>query len=194
LSEDQALLLAVVQYIATGGEPQSIPGKPGEPVPPVGVPPGGGAGTAPDTQLPGKSGDVPEIGGVPGQENKGAAGGVTTTTPIEDDQGPGLIFNQQEIITNTGAVTADKKIGQQLSARGWTLKDVQTIINEGVVGESLDKRSANKTPDRQPRDDSASVYGSRNGYIIVNNRTGEIVQVSDRNDPDWVVDGRIKWK
>lgn len=105
-----------------------------------------------------------------------------------------MIFNQQEIITNTGAVTADKKIGQQLSARGWTLKDVQTIINEGVVGESLDKRSANKTPDRQPRDDSASVYGSRNGYIIVNNRTGEVVQVSDRNDPDWVVDGRIKWK
>lgn len=62
-----------------------------------------------------------------------------------------MIFNQQEIITNTGAVTADKKNGQQLSARGWTLKEVQTIINEGVVGESLDKRSENKTPDRQPR-------------------------------------------
>ena len=36
LSEDQALLLAVVQYIATGGEPQNIPGKPGDPVPPGG--------------------------------------------------------------------------------------------------------------------------------------------------------------
>jgi len=76
LSEDQALLLAVVQYIATGGEPPSIPGKPGDPMPPLGVPPGGGVGTVPDTQLPGKSGEVPEIGGVPGQENKGPCGGL----------------------------------------------------------------------------------------------------------------------
>ncbi len=96
LSEDQALLLAVVQYIATGGEPQSIPGKPGDPVPPVGVPPGGGVGTVPDTQLPGKSGDVPEIGGVPGQENKGPSGGTTTVTPMPDKIGPGLIFSEGE--------------------------------------------------------------------------------------------------
>ncbi|WP_187639847.1 hemagglutinin repeat-containing protein [Achromobacter insolitus] len=80
LSEDQALLLAVVRYIATGGEPQSIPGKPGEPVPPVGVPPGGGVGTAPDTQLPGKSGDVPEIG-APGQEGTEVGGGELISTP-----------------------------------------------------------------------------------------------------------------
>lgn len=80
LSEDQALLLAVVQYIATGGEPQSIPGKPGEPVPPVGVPPGGGVGTAPDMQLPGKSGDVPEIG-APGQEGAEVGGGELISTP-----------------------------------------------------------------------------------------------------------------
>ena len=45
-------------------------------MPPVGVPPGGGVGIAPDTQLPGKSGDVPEIGGVPGQENKGRREGL----------------------------------------------------------------------------------------------------------------------
>lgn len=96
LSEDQALLLAVVQYIATGGEPQNIPGKPGDPVPPVGVPPGGGVGTVPDTQLPGKSGDVPEIGGVPGQENKGPSGRTTTVTPMPDKIGPGLIFSEGE--------------------------------------------------------------------------------------------------
>ncbi|WP_187639891.1 hypothetical protein [Achromobacter insolitus] len=87
LSEDQALLLAVVQYIATGGEPQSIPGKPGEP-----VPPGGGVGTAPDTQLPGKSGDVPEIGGVPGQENKGPSGGTTIVTPTPNAAEATVIF------------------------------------------------------------------------------------------------------
>lgn len=97
LSEDQALLLAVVQYIATGGEPQNIPGKPGDPVPPVGVPPGGGVGTVPDTQLPGKSGDVPESGGVPGQENKGPWVGVTTTTPLPDEPGPWLIFDKGDL-------------------------------------------------------------------------------------------------
>ncbi|WP_374726454.1 colicin E5-related ribonuclease [Herbaspirillum seropedicae] len=28
----------------------------------------------------------------------------------------------------------------------------------------------------------------------MNDRTGEVVQVSGKNDPDWVPDGRIKWK
>ncbi|WP_319022350.1 colicin E5-related ribonuclease [Burkholderia sp. Z1] len=96
--------------------------------------------------------------------------------------------------TNTGKITIDSKIGGQLEARGWTQKDVQTVVSEGPVGTTMDNRSAGKTPDGLPRNDPASVYGSKNGYVVVNDRTGEVVQVSGKNDPGWIPDSRIKWK
>jgi filamentous hemagglutinin len=192
LQDDQALLLAVIKFIS-GEVPESLPGRPGEPIPPVGVPPGGGVGGLPDTQLPGKSGEAPDVGGVPGQENNGPAGGSTTTTPLPEEQGAGLIFNQQEITTSIGQILVDGKIGGQFAERGWTQADVQAVVNAGAVGVSMDNRSSSKTPDGPPRNDTASVYGSKNEYIVVNDRTGEIVQISNRNNPDWIPGGRIKW-
>ncbi|WP_230961850.1 colicin E5-related ribonuclease [Burkholderia anthina] len=38
------------------------------------------------------------------------------------------------------------------------------------------------------------MYASPDGYVIVNDITGEVVQVSGKNDPTWIHDGRIKWK
>jgi filamentous hemagglutinin len=29
---------------------------------------------------------------------------------------------------------------------------------------------------------------------VVNDKTGNVVQVSDKNDPNWVPDDRIKWR
>ncbi|HDR9587679.1 TPA: hemagglutinin repeat-containing protein [Burkholderia stabilis] len=96
--------------------------------------------------------------------------------------------------TNVGKVVIDGKIGGQLEARGWTQQEVQAVVNEGPVGTTMDNRSAGKTPDGVPRNDSASVYGSKSGYVVVNDRTGEVVQVSGKNDPGWIPDSRIKWK
>lgn len=96
--------------------------------------------------------------------------------------------------TNVGKVVIDGKIGSQLEARGWTQQEVQAVVNEGPVGTTMDNRSAGKTPDGLPRNDSASVYGSKSGYVVVNDRTGEVVQVSGKNDPGWIPDSRIKWK
>lgn len=96
--------------------------------------------------------------------------------------------------TNVGKVVIDGKIGGQLEARGWTQQEVQAVVNEGPVGTTMDNRSAGKTPDGLPRNDSASVYGSKSGYVVVNDRTGEVVQVSGKNDPVWIPDSRIKWK
>jgi len=91
-------------------------------------------------------------------------------------------------------VTIDSKITGQLGARGWTQQGVRTVISDGPVGTTFDNRSASKTPDGLPRNDPASVYGSKNGYVVVNNRTGEVVQVSGKNDPGWIPDSRIQWK
>ncbi|WP_081085138.1 hemagglutinin repeat-containing protein [Burkholderia territorii] len=88
----------------------------------------------------------------------------------------------------------DGKITDQLEERGWTERDVLTAVNEGPIGTTTDNRSAKKTSDGLPRNDTATAYGSKDmGYVVVNDRTGEIVQISKKNDPQWAPDGRIKW-
>jgi filamentous hemagglutinin len=104
------------------------------------------------------------------------------------------VGSNNAVATNAGKVIIDGKIGGQLEARGWTQQEVQAVVNEGPVGTTMDNRSAGKTPDGLPRNDSASVYGSKSGYVVVNDRTGEVVQVSGKNDPGWIPDSRIKWK
>ncbi|QHI99285.1 filamentous hemagglutinin N-terminal domain-containing protein [Xylophilus rhododendri] len=97
-------------------------------------------------------------------------------------------------MVNILKITLDPKIAGQMEARGWDLIDIHAEIGRGAVGTTMDNRSAAKTADGQGRNDSASVYGSKNGYIVVNDRTGEIVQLSNRNDPKWIPDSRIIWK
>ncbi|MBN3851328.1 hypothetical protein G3N58_31580 [Paraburkholderia sp. Ac-20342] len=88
----------------------------------------------------------------------------------------------------------DNKIGAQLPERGWTTQDNQNAINDGPTGTAFDQRSTSKTPVGLPGNDTATVYGSKDGYVVVNDRTGEVVQVSDKTDPGWIVDSRIQWK
>nr|WP_257721691.1 colicin E5-related ribonuclease [Herbaspirillum rubrisubalbicans] len=88
----------------------------------------------------------------------------------------------------------DEKIASQISERGWTQQEIQKVVNQGAVGTTTDNRSPSKTSDGLGRSDPASVYGSKSGYVVVNDRTGKVVQISGKNDPDWIPDSRIKWK
>jgi len=146
-----------------------------------------------------------------GTPNNGPQGSTLTDTPANGPQGPTILGNpgcmlapvlcagliaiaqiQNGVAANN--VTIDTKIAAQLDGRGWTEQDVRTVIGQGAVGATSDNRSAAKTPDGLPRSDPASVYGSKNGYVVVNDRTGEVVQVSGKNDPGWIPDSRIQWK
>jgi filamentous hemagglutinin len=98
------------------------------------------------------------------------------------------------VITVDAKPIIDTKIADQLEGRGWTEDDIQAAIKNGPTGTSVDKRSATKSPDGVARNDPATVYGTPSGYVVVNDRTGEVVQVSDKADPDWIVDGRIQWR
>ncbi len=113
---------------------------------------------------------------------------------LEKTYGEALVSAPKATGTASTKVVIDGKIGGQLEARGWTQQEVQAIVKEKPVGTTVDKRSAGKTPDGLPRNDPASVYGSKNGYVVVNDRTGEVVQVSGKNDPGWIPDGRINWE
>lgn len=81
-----------------------------------------------------------------------------------------------------------------LSQRGWSHTEIDKTIAEGPKGTSIDRRRADKTPDGLPRNDPATVYGKPGNYVVVNDRTKEITQISGRNDSDWVDDSRIKWR
>jgi RHS repeat-associated protein len=82
------------------------------------------------------------------------------------------------------------KIEGQLDERGWTPEEVRDLTRGEPAGTSTDNTS--KGEDR--RDDPATVYGDCDGYVIVNDKTGEVIQVSDRKDPDWRPDPRINWR
>ncbi|NWE25881.1 hypothetical protein HX877_09740 [Pseudomonas gingeri] len=79
-------------------------------------------------------------------------------------------------------------------SRGWTEQEIKDVVSKGEAGKTVDKRRATKTIDGLSRDDTATVYGvPPNNYVVVNDRTGEVTQISDKNDSSWVVDSRISW-
>jgi len=84
-------------------------------------------------------------------------------------------------------VVVDDKIRGQLGDRGWTEQDVRDITKTSPAGTSIDNTKGRSEP--------ATVYGSRSGFVVVNDRTGEVVQVSDRKpNSGWIPDSRIQWK
>ena len=82
----------------------------------------------------------------------------------------------------------------QMSARGWTEDEVTEMMQGKPTGISIDQRSSQSTPDGVARNDPATVYGTPSKYVIINDITNEVVQVSDKGDPNWVPDKRIVWK
>jgi hypothetical protein len=78
------------------------------------------------------------------------------------------------------------KIIVQLVIRGWTEQEIRVAVSRAPIGHSVDNTGG--------RSDPATVYGSRfGGYIVVNNITSHVVQISDKTDPGWVPDSRIDW-
>jgi hypothetical protein len=85
-----------------------------------------------------------------------------------------------------GIVRIDDKIAAQLAARGWTVEQINEATDSAPIGTSMDSTGGNPEP--------ATVYGSRTGgYLVVNDRTGRVIQISDKNDLGWIADGRIEW-
>jgi hypothetical protein len=77
------------------------------------------------------------------------------------------------------------KIKEQLGGRGWTEEEVRELTEGEPSGTSTDNTGGQSTP--------ATVYGPRDGHVVINNETGEVVQISDKNDPNWIPDDRIEW-
>ncbi|PWI57778.1 colicin E5-related ribonuclease [Sulfoacidibacillus thermotolerans] len=82
------------------------------------------------------------------------------------------------------SINYDSKIAKQMTQRGWTKDSIQqTIDHPARTVKTTDTRFR---PDGTRNSDPATAYINSDGsYVVRNDRTGNIVQVSDRNDPNW---------
>lgn len=71
-----------------------------------------------------------------------------------------------------------------MEKRGWTEMDIEdTILNPASTRAVRDNRHL---PDGTMLDQPATIYVRSDGsYVIRNDVTGDIVQISNRNDPNW---------
>jgi uncharacterized protein RhaS with RHS repeats len=80
--------------------------------------------------------------------------------------------------------TSDK-IKKQMKKRGWSSDDITDLIDNPDSTQSTQDTRWN--PDGTRMDESATAYIDENGaYVVRNDSSGDIVQVSDRYDPTWV--------
>ena len=87
------------------------------------------------------------------------------------------------IIYGSETKSYGKLIGQ-MERRGWTMNSVESLIMSPYTTRSSINRATGN---------SATAYFDEYGnYVIVDDLTNEIVQVSDRNDPNWIPDSSIK--
>ena len=77
------------------------------------------------------------------------------------------------------------KILQQMRKRGWSVDSVAATINTPArTAATLDERY---NPDGTQKNEPATVYYRGDGhYVVCNDITGDIVQVSNTNDPNWI--------
>ena len=81
--------------------------------------------------------------------------------------------------------TIGAKIEGQAANRGWTRKLIADAINNPV--RTVATQDTRHMGGGMRMNDSATAYYSKSGgYVVRNDRTGDIVQVSNRNDAGWI--------
>jgi Colicin E5 ribonuclease domain len=77
----------------------------------------------------------------------------------------------------------EDKIVKVLENRGWTQESIEHTI--GNPSNTIEARDIRWRPDGTRNDDPATTYFNEDGsYVVRNDRTGDIIQVSKRTD-DW---------
>ncbi|HAK72623.1 MAG TPA: hypothetical protein DCP36_01805, partial [Sporomusaceae bacterium] len=79
-----------------------------------------------------------------------------------------------------------KKIGKQMNKRGWTEDSIKDTLNDPV--KTVKTQDTRWLPGAEkPLNDPATAYYAKDGsYVVRNDKTGEITQISNKNDPNWI--------
>ncbi|HEU4589250.1 MAG TPA: colicin E5-related ribonuclease, partial [Gemmatimonadales bacterium] len=82
------------------------------------------------------------------------------------------------------AINIGTKIERQLARRGWTAGDVEQTVNSPFTTRPAMNRATGN---------SATAYYDEGGaYVVRDDVTGDIVQISNRSDPNWIPDATIQ--
>jgi hypothetical protein len=102
------------------------------------------------------------------------------------EAGP-VAVERSRVAANAGSrlgVQYGTKIEKQLGKRGWTHGSVEDLINN--PSRTVATRDTRHLPGGGRNDAPASAYINRSGgYAVRNDETGDLVQVSNLNDPNW---------
>ena len=84
------------------------------------------------------------------------------------------------------SIIIEPKIADQMGKRGWTVSSIQAVIDKPIKT-VVTKDTRFDTVSGSRLNDPATGYIAKDGsYVVRNDRTGAIVQVSNKNDPKWV--------
>jgi hypothetical protein len=83
----------------------------------------------------------------------------------------------------------DAKISDQINQKGWTESEVRDMAKSEPTGTSVDNTNGKVGEKGEP----STVYGEPKRYVVVNDKSRSVVQLSDRKDPNFVPDSRIQW-
>ncbi len=75
------------------------------------------------------------------------------------------------------------KISKQMAKRGWNNKLIKETILRNVA-----RKATNKATGKA----ATAYFTSTGAYVVIDNATKQIIQISNRFDPNWVVDVTIK--
>jgi RHS repeat-associated protein len=76
------------------------------------------------------------------------------------------------------------KIKKQMASRGWTKESIDDLLNS--PSRTITTRDTRWRPDGTRLDDPATAFINREGaYVVRNDLSGDIVQISNRLDPNW---------
>lgn len=77
------------------------------------------------------------------------------------------------------------KITRQMRKRGWNASAIRDTV--ALPEQTVAWRDRRHLPDGTQMDESATAFIRLDGsYVVRNDRTGEVVQISDRTDPNWI--------
>jgi len=106
----------------------------------------------------------------------------------ENDMGGQIVEDAGNLVPK-GLDEPDLSFGdhvkKDMAKRGWTEGEVKDVVKnpERVVPDQRDTRHNPQTGTRN--DKPATAYVAKDGSYVVVNEDQNVVQVSDKNDPDW---------
>jgi hypothetical protein len=94
---------------------------------------------------------------------------------LAGSSGSVVVITAAGVAVGVAAVIIPPKIQDQMGPRGWTVDDIENTVQNGVRVPTHNHLNPNNP---------ASGYVNPDGsYVIVDDVTGEVIQVSDRNRP-----------